>query len=225
MARSIKLSASLICADLLNIQNDLSILSHGGVDYIHFDMMDGHFVPRIGLGTFFLGQITSRQSLPVDVHLMVTDPAQYIDEIADAGASIATFHYETGEDVYAVIHHIQNRKMKAGIALRPFTPLNHLDPILDYLDMILLMAYSPGTTGQSPVQDFEGRVAALNEHLQRRGVDYVDIAVDGGISEESIPKLAKQGANFFVFGSSGLFVPDRSLEEQVKRIQQIVQGL
>jgi len=225
MARSIKLSASLICADLFNLQEDLSILRQGGFDYIHFDVMDGHFVPGIGLGTFFLRQIASRQPLLVDVHLMVTDPVQYIAEIADAGASTVTFHYETGKDIYRTIDCIQNRKMKAGIALRPFTPLCHIEPLLDYLDMILLMAYSPGTTGQSPVQDFEGRVAALDELLGQRGQEHIDIAVDGGVSEESIPKLAKRGANFFVFGTSGLFMPDRNLDEQVNRIQKIIQGL
>jgi len=225
MTRSIKLSASLICADLLNLQDNLSTLQQGGFDYIHFDMMDGHFVPRIGLGTFFLRQITSKQPMPVDVHLMVVDPIQYISVIADAGASMVTFHYETGKDIYRIIGCIHNQNMKAGIALSPFTPLCHIESLLDYLDMILLMAYSPGTTGQNPVRDFEGRVGTLDGLLQKCGKNQIDIAVDGGVSEESIPKLAKQGANFFVFGTSGLFMPDRSLDEQVGRIKQIIQGL
>ena len=103
MARSIKLSASLICADLLNLHKDLATLEKGGFHYIHFDMMDGHFVPRIGLGTSFLRQITGGQSLPVEVHLMVADPVRYIDKIAEAGASMASFHYETGTDIYRTI--------------------------------------------------------------------------------------------------------------------------
>jgi ribulose-phosphate 3-epimerase len=210
MATRIKLSASLICANLLNLEKDLSILRQGGFDYIHFDMMDGHFVPRIGLDAFFLRQIASGQPMPVDVHLMVTDPVRY---------------YETGQDIYRTIHCIRNRDMKAGIALRPFTPLSHIEPFIDYLDMILLMAYSPGTTGQSPIRDFEGRVAALTELLGQRGREHIDIAVDGGVSEESISKLAKKGATFFVFGTSGLFMPGRKLDEQIDRIQQIIKRL
>ena len=225
MARSIKLSASLICADLLNLHKDLAILEKGGFHYIHFDVMDGHFVPGIGLGTSFLRQIAGGQSLPVEVHLMVADPVRYIDKIAEAGATMISFHCETGTDIYRTISCIKDRGMKAGIALRPFTPLCHIEPLLHYLDLVLLMAYSPGTTGQRPVQDFEGRVGALHELLQKRGREQVDIAVDGGVSEERIPKLAKQGANFFVFGTSGLFMPDRDLEQQVGAIQQIVHGL
>ena len=225
MATRIKLSASLICANLLNLEKDLSILRQGGFDYIHFDMMDGHFVPRIGLDAFFLRQIASGQPMPVDVHLMVTDPVRYVDEIADAGGSIVTFHYETGQDIYRTIHCIRNRDMKAGIALRPFTPLSHIEPFIDYLDMILLMAYSPGTTGQSPIRDFEGRVAALAELLGQRGQEHIDIAVDGGVSEESISKLAKKGATFFVFGTSGLFMPGRKLDEQIDRIHEIIKRL
>ena len=225
MARSVKLSASLICADLLNLQRDLSTLEKGGFHYIHFDIMDGHFVPRIGLGISFLRQITGGQSLPVEVHLMVADPVRYIAEIAKAGASMASFHYETGTDIYRTVSCIKDCGMKAGIALRPFTPLCHIEPLLDYLDMVLLMAYSPGTTGQSPVQDFEGRVGALHNLLQKHGREQVDIAVDGGVSEERIPKLAEKGANFFVFGTSGLFMPHRDLEQQVSTIQRIVDRL
>jgi ribulose-phosphate 3-epimerase len=225
MGRSIKLSASLICADLLNLQRDLSILEKGGFHYIHFDMMDGHFVPRIGLGASFLRQITGGQSLPVEVHLMVADPVRYIAEIAEAGATMISFHYETGTDIYRTVSCIKDCGMKAGIALRPFTPLCHIEPLLDYLDMVLLMAYSPGTTGQSSAQNFGTRVGALHELLQQRGREQVDIAVDGGVSEEVIPKFAKQGANFFVFGTSGLFMPDRDLEQQVGTIQRIVRGL
>ena len=108
MDRKIILSASLICADLLNLERDLHVLSQNGFDYIHFDMMDGHFVSRIGLGTFFLEQVVKKQTVPVDVHLMVSDPTRYIDEIAEAGASIITFHYESGKDIYQVI----GKKMK-----------------------------------------------------------------------------------------------------------------
>ena len=225
MAHSVKLSASIICADLLNLKDNLFMLKQGGIDYIHFDIMDGHFVPGIGLGTFFLRQISEGQSLPVETHLMVSDPVQYIDEIADAGASMVTFHYETGKDIYRTIDCIQKRDMRIGIALSPFTPLYHVKPFLDYLHMIVLMAYSPGTTGQRPVRGFEGRVDALHELLQRHGMEQIDIAVDGGVTEEHITSLVQHGANFFILGTSGLFMKNRTLKEQVARLQNIVQQL
>jgi ribulose-phosphate 3-epimerase len=222
MGRPVKLSASLICADLLNLGYELSVLHRGGFHFIHFDMMDGHFVPRIGLGTFFLRQITGNQPLPVDVHLMVSDPVRYIDELADAGAAIVTFHLETGKDVYQIVDRIRKRGMKVGIALQPFTALCLIEPFIEYLDLILLMAYSPGTTGQAPVARFGERIEEVDALLGKRGLHSVDIAIDGGVSEDSILQYGKRGANFFILGTSGLFIPGRTREEQIGRIQAIL---
>ncbi len=222
MNRRIKLSASLICADLLNLESDLSIIHQKGFDYIHFDVMDGHFVPGIGLGTFFLEQLTAGQPVPVDVHLMVSDPQKYIDEIAKAGASIITFHYETGTDIYRTLQKIKKHNIKAGIALRPFTPLSSILTFIEYLDMVLLMAYSPGISGQEPVPNFERRIKELNDILDRRGLQDIDIAVDGGVSEDILQKLRINGANFFVFGNSGLFIPGKKLESQIEIIDKIL---
>ena len=222
MSRQIKLSASVICANLLDLKSDLSIIHQKGFDYIHFDMMDGHFVPRVGLGTFFLEQLTANQPVPVEVHLMVSDPQKYIDEIANAGASMITFHYETGKDIYQTLQKIKKHNIKAGIALRPFTPLSSISTFIKYLDIVLLMAYSPGISGQKPVLNFESRIKELDNILKECKRQSIDIAVDGGISEKNVKKLRVNGANFFIFGNSGLFIPETKLGDQIDKIHKIL---
>ena len=163
-----------------------------------------------------------KQPIPVDVHLMVSDPTKYIDEIAEAGASIITFHYESGKDIYQVIERIKKYNVKAGIALRPFTPFSFIVPFIDYLDLVLLMAYSPGTRGQKPIANFEGRIKELRELLIEHNREHIDIAVDGGVSEDKLQIFKSNGANFFIFGTSGLFMPGITLEAQIDNIHEIL---
>ena len=202
----VKLSVSFICADLFNMKSDFDEMGTQGIDYIHFDMMDGHFVPRLGSGTYFLRQLTKKQSIPVEVHLMVDDPAAYIDDIAEAGASMVTFHVETGKDEYHVINKIKHHGMKVGVALRPYTPISSIQPLLNDLDLVLLMAFSPGILDQSVMYGFNDRIAGCRRILDQNGKNEVEIAVDGGIRQENIAMLRSAGVNMFILGSSGLFV-------------------
>ncbi len=222
MERTPKLSASIMCANLMNLGKDVHTLHKKGFDFLHFDIMDGHFVPQIGLGTFFLRQLCLNQPVPVDVHLMVTDPENYIDELCEAGASVITFHYETGKDVYHILQMIKRRSVRAGIALRPFTPISLLTPLVEFIDLILLMAYSPGMLNQEPVPHFEDQIRELTSFLESHGKNHIDIAVDGGISEQNLSQYRDAGANFFVFGSSGLFIPGKGLEKQIDRLKSIL---
>jgi ribulose-phosphate 3-epimerase len=213
--RRLKLSASIICANLMNLGADFEILDHKGFDYLHFDMMDGHFVPEIGLGIFFLEQITSSQHLPVDVHLMVTDPQRYIEPLARAGAAMISIHFETDRDVTPVLRQISEHGIKTGLALKPDTTIASLIPYLDVLDLVLLMAYAPGIRNQAPSPGFEQKVHELAELLDAHGRSATDIAVDGGISVERMRMYRDFGANFFILGSSGLFIPNTRLSEQI----------
>ena len=216
MSNKLKLSASVMCANLLNLEKDLNLLYRGRFDYLHFDIMDGHFVPMIGLGSFFLRQITNNCPIPVEVHLMVDDPEKYISEIVDAGADTIIFHIETQKDVYKIIHDAEEEhNIRIGIALRPFTPLYNIIPILKYIDLILLMAYSPGTTGQKPIYGFDKRIEELKELTVKNDKKNIDIAIDGGLNIKNIRKYKSSGANLFIFGSSGLFVKDRDLKSQI----------
>jgi ribulose-phosphate 3-epimerase len=223
MDRKIKLSASIMCANLLNLEQDLSFLREADFDYLHLDFMDGHFVPEVGLGTFFLEQLIQKQSIPVDVHLMVDHPHWYIGAIADAGASIVIFHVEVGDDVYSILQTVKHHAIDVGVALRPYTPIELIKPCLDDIDLVLLMTYAPGIRNQEPMPTFANRIDKLNNLLVTNNRTEVDIAVDGGISEANIAEYNRYGANFFVLGSSGLFVQHTDLTTQIGKIKNILQ--
>jgi len=222
MNSKIKLSASIICANILNLEKDLKLINQNKFDYIHFDIMDGHFVQRIGFDTLLIKELTKSQSTPVEVHLMVTDPERYIEEIVNNGASIITFHYETGKDIYHIVQKIKNNKVKVGIALRPFTPISVINNFIEYIDVILLMAYSPGVTGQKPILNFERRIREVKKLIIRRNLNNIDIAVDGGITISNLKLYEENGANFFILGTSALFVPGKDPSDQIDKINRIL---
>ena len=220
--RTLTLSASIMCADLLNLGRDLDTLQRKGFDYLHFDVMDGHFVPEVGLGAFFLEQITRSKKLPVDVHLMVTDPGHFLAPLIHAGADLICIHRETGTDVQRHLDFTRRNGRKSGLALRPETPLDSIVPFLDSLDQVLLMAYPPGIRNQKASPGFERRIGELERLLDEHGKDRVDIAVDGGVSEAVLKPYRQAGANFFILGSSGLFIPSTDLAVQADRVRSIL---
>lgn len=222
--RSLQLSASIMCADLMNLGEDLRTLEQKKFNYLHFDLMDGHFVPEVGLGVFFLEQITRSNTLPVDVHLMVTDPEHFLDPLIAAGASLISLHCEIDGDKERLLHHIRQKGRRAGLAIKPETPLASIIPFLDLIDLVLLMAYAPGVRNQKATPGFENRIRELAQLLDAHGKAAVDIAVDGGVSEPLIQSYRESGANFFILGSSGLFVPHTSLAQQADRVHHILNG-
>jgi ribulose-phosphate 3-epimerase len=219
--RALKLSASIMCADLMNLAADLRTLAQKQFDYIHFDVMDGHFVPEIGLGSFFLEQVTRSQEMPVDVHLMTTDPGRHIDSLAAAGAALITLHCEIDGDVRRLLGRIRGHGRETGLAVKPDTPLPSIVPFLDLLDLVLLMAYPPGIRNQRAAPDFDRRIRELDQLLESHGHGTIDIAVDGGVSEANMKQYRQSGANFFILGSSGLFIPNTRLEEQADRVRRL----
>ena len=217
-----KLSVSFICADLFEIKNDLEEMRAQGVDYIHFDMMDGHFVPRLGSGTYFMKQLTQRQDIPVEVHLMVDDPVAHIDNVAEAGASMVTFHIESGKDEFNIVRKIKKHGMKVGIALRPYTPIRSIEPLLYDIDLVLLMAFSPGILGQATMSAFNERITECRYFLDKNGRYDVDISVDGGVKLNNIAALQAAGVSIFVLGNSGLFLPGVVIKEQLQKIRTLI---
>ena len=222
MNNEIKISASLICMNLLELGKNIRILKKEGLNYIHYDIMDGHFVPGIGLGTFFLKELIET-TIPLEVHLMVSDPEKYVDELAKKGVSMITFHYEIDKDVNAIIKMIlKHNGIRIGIAFKPETFFDSIVPFIDSIDLILLMAYAPGTFNQKPISNFGKRIREVKKILKKYGKDNIDIAIDGGITIDNIKSYYKSGANFFVLGKSGLFLPGKSIKEQLKLIKNIL---
>ena len=219
ITRSVKLSASIMCADLLHLADDINVLEEKGFDFLHFDIMDGHFVQEIGFGLFFLEQLTKARAVPVDVHLMVTDPQSYIDPLAQAGAALVSVHYEMEGDVRATLERIRKSGMKAGLAVKPETPLEVIVPCFDFLDLVLLMAYPPGIRNQNANPQFGRKIREASELLEKRSGLDIDVAVDGGVTLELMGTYRQAGANFFILGSSGLFLPEVGLAQQIGRIK------
>lgn len=218
------LAASLICGDPLNLESEIKKLEKGGADYIHFDMMDGVFVPRFGLYPEILQAIKKISKIPVDVHLMIKDPEPYIQPFADAGADIFVPHAESCQHLHRTVRLIKESGMKAGVALNPATPLSALDYVLGDIDWVMLMAINPGIVGHKLIPNMLHKMVELNQKIAGRDIK---IAIDGGVTPESTPKMMAAGAKVFVCGSSTIFRPqeapvDEKLKEFKKHLDQYI---
>ncbi len=209
----------MICADLLCLERDLALLHDRGLDFLHFDLMDGSFVPAFGMSTRLLSLLSRRQPIPVEAHLMVANPEKHVAAVADAGAVMMTFHYEAQPKVGAAAEAIRKRGLKAGVALNPQTPLRVVEPFLDLLDLVLVMCYTPPGPSREPLPATASRVAELRELALAKGRGGLRIALDGGLGEAQIARFRASGANFFVLGTTGLFKPGVRLDEQLDRVR------
>ena len=197
----IKISPSILSSDYGNLSSELKRMEACGADMLHIDVMDGHFVPNITLGAPIVKCIRKSSSLPFDVHLMISDPYKYIPDFVNAGSDIITFHAEADSDIEKTIDLILASGKKAGLSVKPKTPVEAVYPYLDKLSMVLVMTVAPGFGGQSFMEDMMPKVSAVRSEIDRRGLD-VDIQVDGGINKDTISIAAKAGANVFVSGNA-----------------------
>lgn len=197
----IKISPSILSSDYGNLSSELKRMEACGADMLHIDVMDGHFVPNITLGAPIVKCIRKSSSLPFDVHLMISDPYKYIPDFVNAGSDIITFHAEADSDIEKTIDLILASGKKAGLSVKPKTPVEAVYPYLDKLSMVLVMTVEPGFGGQSFMEDMMPKVSAVRSEIDRRGLD-VDIQVDGGINKDTISIAAKAGANVFVSGNA-----------------------
>lgn len=211
-----KAAASILSADLANLQQDCTRLLNAGVDLLHFDVMDGHFVPNISYGAPVLKCLHA--ALPdvyYDVHLMISDPARYAPDFAAAGASLITFHLEAVPDtVDEVIAAIRATGCKVGISIRPGTPVEAVFPYIGAVDLILVMSVEPGFGGQSFLPSAPARIAALRAECDRRGCDTL-LEVDGGVNTETAPLCIEAGVDWLVAGSSLFHAADPATVLQV----------
>lgn len=193
----IKTSPSVLASDFANLESELKKCSDGGAEFIHLDVMDGHFVPNISIGAPVIAALDKVCETPFDVHLMISDPLFYIDDFIKAGADIITFHVECESDIEKTIDKIVDAGCKAALAVKPNTPIDAVYPYLDKLSMVLVMTVEPGFGGQSFMENTMPKIKEL-----RAKCPDIDIQVDGGINADTVKIAGKAGANVFVAGSA-----------------------
>lgn len=194
------IAPSVLASDFGNLQRDIEMINTSVADYIHCDIMDGVFVPNISFGLPVLKHIKKHARKPLDVHLMITNPDQYITSFAEAGADIITVHFETCPHLHRTIQSIKNLGLKASVCLNPHTPVGFLEDIIVYLDMVLLMSVNPGFGGQSFIPETYERVRQCKRLIKEKESAAL-IEVDGGVSTENAPLLVKAGVDVLVAGS------------------------
>ncbi|MDO4595968.1 MAG: ribulose-phosphate 3-epimerase [Coriobacteriaceae bacterium] len=216
MQDSVMISPSILSADIANLAADLKKIE--GADLIHIDVMDGHFTGNLTFGPNVVAAAKRTVDVPLDVHMMVTNPDETIDWYLDAGADYVTVHYEASTHLHRTIAHIHERGAKAGVVLNPATPVCVLDSILDDVDMVLLMSVNPGFGGQSFIPSTMRKLEQLRELCRAHGVDPL-IEVDGGVSAKNIQDVARAGANVLVAGSAVFGADDPAAE--VARLREL----
>ena len=197
----IKIAPSILSADFSKLGDEVRAVEQGGADWIHIDVMDGDFVPNITVGPLVVESLRKVTELPLDVHLMIQNPDQFIGEFASAGADIISVHVETCPHLHRTVQLIKEQDIKAGVVLNPATAVFHLDEIIEEVDMVLLMSVNPGFGGQKFISLVLDKVQLLRRTLDESGVD-IDIEVDGGIKTDNAGILKKAGANVLVAGSA-----------------------
>lgn len=221
MKKKFKLSASIICGDLLRIGEEVQLLEEGGIDSIHFDVMDGNFVPRFGFPPEIVKSIKSISNLLVSVHMMVSDPVSYARVFSEAGADSLVVHIEPVKDVSRLVDTLRGLNVKVGLALKPETPLDILDQVLGQIDIILLMAIQPGILGQKFNEQIFNKISMLKQKIEE--YPNIEIEVDGGVNIETGSKLVKLGVNILDCGTSSIYKGDKTLDMRAQKFRQILE--
>ena len=199
---TVKIAASILSADFARLGEQVREAEAAGADWIHVDVMDGHFVPNMTIGPPILRALRPITSLPLDVHLMIEQPERLIPEFAEAGADLITVHVETCPHLQRTIQHIRELGVRPGVTLNPATPLVTLEEVLLDVDMVLIMSVNPGFGGQSYLPGSTGKIARLRQMLTQRGLSHVELEVDGGIKPRNAAEIAAAGASVLVVGSA-----------------------
>ncbi len=219
-SKRIKLAPSILSADFSCLGTQIAEVTKTGADYIHVDVMDGHFVPNITIGAPVVASIRSCTKLPLDVHLMIERPEDYVAQFAEAGADIITVHIEVDRHMHRLVKAIKDTGAKAGIALNPATPLSSLEEILSFLDLVLVMTVNPGFGGQAFIPDMVDKIARLRSMLDKRRIK-AELEVDGGITAQTAPKVVMAGADVLVAGAA-IFSNKQKPAEAMRQIREAV---
>jgi ribulose-phosphate 3-epimerase len=220
MAKQKKLAPSILSADFVNLERDIKMLQDAGADLLHIDVMDGHFVPNLTIGPPILKAIKGIATVPCDVHLMISNPGDYVDAYCDAGADYLTVHVEAATHLHRIIQHIKSKGVKAGVSLNPHTPLSSIEEVLEDLDMILIMSVNPGFGGQSFIPNTLDKLRRLNKMLVERGLEHIEVEVDGGAKYDNMAEIIEAGADVLVSGSGVFKAEDPT--EMVKKMRALL---
>lgn len=197
----IKLAPSILSADFSKLGEDVKAVEEAGCEYLHIDVMDGHFVPNISFGPVVMKSIRKQSKMIFDCHLMIDEPARYIKDFADAGADIITIHYEATNHLHRAVMAVKECGCKVGVSLNPATPISVLEYIIQDLDMVLIMSVNPGFGGQSFIQSSISKIRDLKNMITEKNLD-IEIQVDGGVSNATIGDVVDAGADILVAGSA-----------------------
>jgi ribulose-phosphate 3-epimerase len=215
----VKIAPSILSADFARLGEQVAEATKAGADYIHVDVMDGHFVPPITIGAPVVAAIRKWTDLPLDVHLMITAPERQINQFAEAGADIITVHVEACPDIQKLVSAIKGLGVKVGVSLNPDTPISAINEILPSLDLVLVMTVNPGYAGQPFIESTLDKIAALRSELDKKGLA-AELEVDGGINAQTAPKVVKAGARVLVAGAA-VFSSGRTIKDSLAELRAV----
>jgi ribulose-phosphate 3-epimerase len=212
-----KIAPSILSADFSRLADEVRAVEKAGADVIHVDVMDGHFVPNITIGPLVVQGLRKLTSLPLDIHLMIENPERYIEVFARAGGDWITIHAEVCPNLKRMIRKVRQLKVRPGIVLKPATPLKTLFPVLDDIDLVLIMSVNPGFGGQSFIPSTLKKIERLRKIVDQNGYS-MEIEVDGGVKIENIREVSRAGGDIFVVGT-GIF-KTKDYEETIRKLRQ-----
>ncbi len=214
-----KIAPSILSADISKLGEDIQMLDKGGADWIHIDVMDGHFVPNLTFGPNVVAAAKNYTDLPLDVHLMVEEPEKMINGFAEAGATGISIHAEATKNIHQVMQHIRSLNVQAGVVINPGTAVSFIEPVLSIVDMVLVMTVNPGFGGQSFIPETLKKIEKLDAYRKENDLSYL-IQVDGGVNEETIQLCHEAGADVFVAGSNVFGA--KSPADQIQKLKRLV---
>ena len=219
MPQRVRIAPSILSADFARLGEEVEAVTAAGADYIHIDVMDGHFVPNITIGPTVIAALRPRTKLPFDVHLMISPIDPYVRDFVDAGADIVTVHPEAGPHLHRTVQLIKSLGKRAGVALNPGTPVEALDYVLDDIDLVLVMSVNPGFGGQSFIASQLDKIAAVRQRIDARGRT-IELEVDGGINPATAQRAVAAGATVLVAGSATFTGGAAAYADNIRRLRE-----
>ncbi len=223
MSGAVKIAPSILSADFTRLGEHIREAEEAGADWIHVDVMDGHFVPNLTIGPLIAAAARRATRLPVDVHLMIEHPERYLAAFARAGADYLTVHVETCPHLHRTVQQIRELGARPGVTLNPATPVDSLAEILPYVDLVLVMSVNPGFGGQSYIPTSTAKIARIRRMLDERGLGHVELEVDGGVAPDTIAEVVGAGATVVVAGSA-VYNDRASVAENVRALREAAAG-